>query len=522
MTDIRIIPLAAVTFSTTRAQTERRAHLDKAKLSELAESIKSHGLVQPILVRPLRDEHIRGEAWEVVAGERRVLAAKQAGLEEISATIRELTDEQVLELQLIENLQRQDLHELAEAEGYEALAKLGHTVDDMAAKVGKSRATIYARMKLLTLCKEARKAFYEGKLSASVALLLARIPHENLQKKALQDVLESSYSNSDGAMSYREAFEHIQREYTFRLDQAGFSTIDPNLVPSAGACMDCPKRTGNQRELFGDIKRADVCTDAVCFQEKRYVHSQRKLREAEAAGQQIIQGADAKKVTKYGTHSLQGGYARLDEHCHDDPKGRTYGQLLGKKATPALLVVPDSKEVIEIVDKSAVNEVLKERGIKVRAGSDYKSQQRSEDKRKKCERLFRRELFQAIREKVPAKLGRPELEQLAIALFDRLQHETRKQIFAIWEWEPHKSRSIYADAYKVTVAETLPGLTEANLVCFLHDCSLAEELTVYSFNTDKPERMLAAAKRLKVDPEKIRKELAAEQKAAVKKATKKK
>ena len=124
--DIRTLPLAALTFSQTRAQIERREHFDKAALTELADSIKNVGVVQPILVRPFRDEMVNGEAFEVVAGERRVLAARQAGLEEILGTVRDLTDEQVLELQLVENLQRQDLHELAEAEGYEALANTAH------------------------------------------------------------------------------------------------------------------------------------------------------------------------------------------------------------------------------------------------------------------------------------------------------------------------------------------------------------------------------------------------------------
>jgi ParB/RepB/Spo0J family partition protein len=287
----RRLPIANLQLSRTPAQGERRQHFDKDKLQELAASIKSTGgLIQSIVVRPvqiIRTEGLNGlivagktyfspdeaekvahNKFEIVAGERRYLAAKLAGLTEIDCSVRDLTDEQVEEIQLVENLQREDLHELAEAEGYEALQKRGHSIDEMADKVGKSKATIYARMKLLALCKDARKAFYAGKLSASTALLLARLVGEDVQKKAMKEIIEDRRFG-DGPMSYREAAEHIHENYMLRLDDAGFPTQDATLVPAAGTCGACPKRTGNQPELFGDIKNADVCTDSACFKTKR-------------------------------------------------------------------------------------------------------------------------------------------------------------------------------------------------------------------------------------------------------------
>lgn len=524
-TELRSLALDMLHLSSTPAQTERRAHLDKAKLAELAASIKSHGLVQPILVRPYNG----GNDYEVVAGERRVLAARQAGLEVISATVRELTDEQVYELQLIENLQRQDLHELAEAEGYEALLKLGHTVDDMAAKVGKSRGTVYARMKLLALGKDARKAFYGGKISASVALLLARIPIAEHQKQALEEITDE---DNDEPMSYRRALEHIQRDYMTRLDQAGFPTSDPDLVPAAGSCLACPKRTGNQRELFGDIKHADVCTDLVCFKTKRAAHAKRRLQEAQAAGQEIIDGAEAKKIVKYSTHSLEGGYVRLDDRCYDDPKHRTYGQILGKEAKPALLAVPplkgeerDGEQVIEVVRKADVSAAMKDRGVKVtRDGhGSYRESQRKEERKKKLERAFRRALFNAIHDRARPKVGRPELETLAISMFDRHQHETRKQIFDVLGWKvEEKPRYGYGNSLQEIVERKVPTMTDVELHRFIQDLSIAEELLVWSFSSDPPKKMLAAAKRLKINTDKLRKELAAAAVTKGKKPAKKK
>lgn len=174
-----------------------RKAFDKAALEELAESIRRHGVLQPILLRPWPEgrrwpakEAVEGCPYELVAGERRWRAAKAAGLSTIPALIRELGDAEVLEIQVVENLQRTDLHPLEKAEGYEQLMKLhGYAVEDLAAKVGKSKGYVYARLKLCALVPEARKAFYAGHLNPSTALLIARIPVADLQKKAVQEIV---------------------------------------------------------------------------------------------------------------------------------------------------------------------------------------------------------------------------------------------------------------------------------------------------------------------------------------------
>lgn len=128
---ISMLALSELVPSNTHIQELRRARFDQKLITELAESIKGVGVLQAILVRPLPAgegskalQKLGRNVHQIVAGERRFLAAKKAGLNEIPATVRELTDEQVLEVQLIENLQREDLHELEEAEGYEELMKL--------------------------------------------------------------------------------------------------------------------------------------------------------------------------------------------------------------------------------------------------------------------------------------------------------------------------------------------------------------------------------------------------------------
>lgn len=510
-TELQTLPLNVLKLSQTTAQVERRAHFDKDALAELAESIKSVGMLAPIVARPVTDGPLPGH-FQIVAGERRFLAAKKAGLDHVPVSVRELTDEQVLEVQLVENLQREDLHELAEAEGYEALMKLGYTAEQMADKVGKSKATVYARMKLLALCKEGRKAFYDGAISASIALLIARVPDPALQKQALEEIGDHDVGDP---MSYRDALEYIHREFTFRLDQAGFPTTDATLVPAAGACSACPKRTGNQPELFADIKRGDVCTDPGCFRQKREAIAARKLAAAKASGQRVIDGKQAASITKYGTHSLQDGFVKLDDKCYDDPKSRTYRQLLSKDATPALLVDPKSGGVIEVAEKKDLAPALK--GIRDRSLNPDAAR----EKRAKLERAFRQQLYTAIRPKLPEKLGRAELEHIALVFFKRLENEVQKQVLKLWNWELATTKR---DGYTHTSADVtgeqrVPKLNDAALARFMLDCSYAQELRVFTWSDGKPELLLAAAARLKIDPEKIRKDLAAAAASKAKKPT---
>lgn len=180
-----------------RSPTNPRKTFVQAQLDELTESIRQHGILQPLLVRPIVGAEDR---YELIAGERRYRAAIAAELREVPALVRPMTDLQVLEVQLVENLQRADLHELEEAVGYERLLQAhGYTIDDLRAKVGKSRSYVFQRLKLLDLCEAARKAFYAEKLTLTTALLIARIPVDDLQKKALAEITEGW----QGAMTSR-------------------------------------------------------------------------------------------------------------------------------------------------------------------------------------------------------------------------------------------------------------------------------------------------------------------------------
>src|SRR6266436_3325694 len=172
VSSIQEVPLAKIRES----KTNPRRFFDEAKLAELADNIRQHGVLQPILLRPLPE----GETgtYELVAGTRRYRASKIAKRESIPATVRELTDAQALELQVIENVQRVDVHPLDEAQGYAALIELQpdtYTVESIAARVGRSPAYVNGRLRLIQLIPEAKQAFYEDKLMVAHAFEIARL-----------------------------------------------------------------------------------------------------------------------------------------------------------------------------------------------------------------------------------------------------------------------------------------------------------------------------------------------------------
>jgi ParB/RepB/Spo0J family partition protein len=172
VSSIQDIPIAKIRES----KTNPRRFFDEAKLAELADNIRQHGVLQPIFLRPLPEGET--STYELVAGTRRYRATKLAKRESIPATVRELTDAQALELQVIENEQRVDVHPLDEAQGYAALIELQpdtYTVESIASRVGRSPAYVNGRLRLIQLIPEAKQAFYEDKLTVAHAFEIARL-----------------------------------------------------------------------------------------------------------------------------------------------------------------------------------------------------------------------------------------------------------------------------------------------------------------------------------------------------------
>ncbi len=159
-----------------------RKVFDDAALRELADSIRLHGLIQPLLVRPMSDG-----GYQIVAGERRWRASRLAGLEKVPVVIKEMTDSEVMELALIENLQREDLNPIEEAEGYKTLMDTySLTQEQVSERVGKSRSAVANALRLMGLTAAEKEALQKKEISAGHARALLSIPDKDLRRQAFE------------------------------------------------------------------------------------------------------------------------------------------------------------------------------------------------------------------------------------------------------------------------------------------------------------------------------------------------
>ena len=169
-----------------------RKNFDKEKMEELKDSIKKHGMIQPIIVRKMTN------GYEIVAGERRLKAAKEIGLKKIPAIIKSVNNEKSLEIALVENIQREDLNPVEQANAFKRLAdEFNLTQQELAEATGKSRALVTNTIRLLKLNPEIQKNISEGKISFGHAKLLLSIEDEEVQKAVCNRIIASGLSVRD-------------------------------------------------------------------------------------------------------------------------------------------------------------------------------------------------------------------------------------------------------------------------------------------------------------------------------------
>lgn len=370
--ELEYLPVGSIRPSGTPIQALRRARFNSERLFELAASIKEAGVIEPIIVRPITpDGHVK---YELVAGERRWIASDRAGLAHVPAIVRNLTAAQVLTTQLIENKQRDDYTPLEEGQGYKDLMDLDHLdAEQVGTMIGKSRAYVYARRKLLDLCPQARNALQGGLIDASKGLLIARLGAEKLQVKALELMSETNWRGEP--ISYKAAFAAVRDKCMKPLGNAPFTLDDATLYrPMTKAdpgylvhdwhkvklvsnrdgsddyacercpakfkrrrlgeelplgpckakngtvalppCLTCPHYSGQDAELRADLADADVCTNVDCFEAKVLCVGLKRKAQAEEAGTPVLSGEEAKKIAPRKDKLV--GYVDLDEPCDWD------------------------------------------------------------------------------------------------------------------------------------------------------------------------------------------------------------
>jgi ParB family chromosome partitioning protein len=229
-----------------------RRHFDRQALSELAQSITAHGVLEPLLVRKVED------GYELIAGERRWRAAGEAGLTQVPVIVVEATDHQALELALIENLQREDLNVIEEAEGYRLLAdKFGLTQEEIAQRVNKARASVANALRLLGLPEEVRKFIAEGLLSSGHAKVLLGLAIAEEQCRLAERVIQDGLSVRDleRLVDHLKRLPRKKRESREDMPASHVTYLTDRLHQHFGTAVHIqPCRTlGNGRKVKGQL-----------------------------------------------------------------------------------------------------------------------------------------------------------------------------------------------------------------------------------------------------------------------------
>lgn len=511
--------------------TNPRKHFEPDALADLAATIREHGVIEPIIVRFWPDDYDtpegRGERplYEIIAGERRYRASLLAEQDDIPALVRHIDTRQVLEIQIIENLQRRGVNELEKAEGYDLMMRdFGYTADQLAEKVGKSRAYIYGRLKLTALCTDARKAFHEGKLDASRALLIARIPGAHLQARALAEIVAGWGGQP---MAYREAARHIQTRYMLRLKSAPFPLDDGALVPFTGVCTECPKRAGNAPLLFQDVEDPDTCTDPDCFGGKKRAWAAQRAESARSIGGTVIEGDDAKALLASGSYRIK-GYLRVDERDYDasattvigedgeeeehypDPKTRR--DFANELVLPLVTIIdPRDGDLIEVVKEDDYRQAMVAAGLH-RHPIEQQAQNADHEAERKAEQKYRITLFDAIRQECRIEINgtrRPALQRpadlalVARQFWARIGFDAQVRLAKL-RIQPGEKMDNHARVRALN--DALDDFAPGELVAFLLELALVGTLDLpgYSDNIATPAPLLDTARSFGLDPEAIR------------------
>jgi len=265
--------------------TNPRRRTNEQAIESLAGSIRSQGILEPLIVR------LTGKKYEIVCGERRYRAASVAAVTDLPCLVRELSDEQVLDIQIHENLHREDIHPMDEAFGYQFLKdKLACNIKELALRVGKPEGYVLNRLKLNSLIKEAQKDVDDEHLPLAFALEIAKYTPD-IQKLIFSEVYrkEGKYIGDNyvvvpvkgQTIPWRSFIEWINNNVQRLLSKAPFDTKAINLRPDGLACANCPERTGAVVGLFEptQIGKKDACLNPACYRNKVENHVQVRRRE---------------------------------------------------------------------------------------------------------------------------------------------------------------------------------------------------------------------------------------------------
>jgi ParB family chromosome partitioning protein len=511
--EYRNLPLAQLQESPTNP----RRRFDERGLNELAANFKSQGVLQPLLVRAVGEEQ-----YEVVAGARRLRAAKLAELSEVPVRVAELSDAAVRESQLTENLLREDVHPYEEAIALKGILQLEgaqYDIASLSARLGKSQVYLTQRMRLTELHPSIAEAFLADKIGVGHALEIAKLPQDQ-QEKAFDAAFRTVWNSGKDSrilLPVRELAAWIEQNILLSLDSVPFDKNDATLVPEAGSCAECPKRTGFNTLLFGTAVH-DACTDGACYNNKLAKHMERQIAEKP----KLVQ-----ITTAYGTRG-------------DGPvlgRNRYVALILAKPAKAKQPLSANQKPCKHMAEAIVVDGAEKGHTVKVCADTNCpvhfadranktpdpaqltreREQRRKELEKRKLEITVRHRTLAEVLKKVSAPLDRADLVFVTEFLLDKVEPLRRETL-------ARRHKMVDGTGTEVTYPQVQKGLQR--LLRQLDESGLSKLIveivllgSVESATPDETDALTTAAKRHRVDVAKVRQAVTTEFAARQAKAT---
>ena len=482
---VKVTQLQESTFNPRRI-------FDKKKMAELTTSIKESGIISPLLVRP---NPTSGESYfEIIAGSRRFRAAKEVGLTEIPVLIRPMEDDEALELQVIENDQRVDVHPLEQCSGYQQLMQeCGCNIEELSNRIGKSIPYITKRLKFADLIPPVKKMFLAEEIGIGHANLICRL-------NPVQQAEVAKWLKKEEGLSVEDLENGIEREFFLVLKDAPFDTTDEKLLPNgpaaAGSCTSCPKRSGFNTILFDDIQRADVCTDKFCFEEKVRAHIKVQVGTHKDAVLLSQIGYYNQEKAKHLTAWVKAGR----ETCPDTKEGVIVEQVTGN-------VRSEQEGKLGAVLNVCLNPKCKahHQPESTHTSSGYKrpKEQIVAEKKRKLELRRRGLVFKELAGRefdIQSKDARAVLDYMITGL----SADDARALGQAMQWKPVEAHG-FKD-WRATVAKNLEKLTAQEVDTWIYLIMLAgKELWFYSGGGGKPQLLEAKARQVGVKLEAIAK-----------------
>jgi ParB family chromosome partitioning protein len=499
VSEYRDLPLAQLQESPTNP----RRRFDEHSLHELASSFQSQGVLQPLLVRA-----IDTDMYEIVAGARRYRAAKIAALEQVPVRVVSLSDAACVEAQLVENIQREGVHPLEEALAFHALLHtdgLQYDINSLSAKAGKSPAFIAQRLKLVELLPSIAEAFLADQIGVGHALEIAKLPQAQ-QEKAFDAAFRSVWNGgtqSRVVLPLRDFTAWIQQNILLSLDSVPFDLNDATLVPEAGSCADCPKRTGFNTLLFGEMSHRDQCADAACLNNKVARFVERQIE------------AKPKLVQITTAHGTRGDSAAL-------PRTRYVALQLTNPAKSKQPLSPYQKPCKHMAEAIVVDGAERGHTVKVCAEpscgvhfadrasktpnpaqvAKEREQRRRELEKRKLETTVRHHILAEVLRKVGAPLDRADLALIANAMLEKTEPLRRETLARRHKMVDGAGSEVTFPQVQKGLQRLLRQLDENGLSRLIVEIVLLA--SVEAVSSADSDTLIVAAKRHRVDVAKVR------------------